>query len=122
MKAKSSLFLFVSVLAAWAGVFAAQAGELTSTFSLETTKVLPAGIRNPRYIEVFTGIDGKYSGLGQGEALGQPLFRPVTWNLVLKTQDDDGKRATVAGLVQANGLQGENAGTTTGSVTTFADI
>jgi hypothetical protein len=100
----------------------ALAGELASPFALETTKVLPPGVRNPRFINVYTGIDEKFSGLGQAEQLGQPLYRPVTWNLVLKTQDDDAKRATVMGLVQANGLEGKSPGHTTGSVSTFANI
>src|SRR3954471_14804434 len=91
----------------------AQAVDLASPFGLETTKVLPKGIRNPRFINVFTGIDEKYSGFGQSEPLGQPLFKTVTWDQVMLTQVDDGKRATVQGLIQANNLQNGSPGYTT---------
>ncbi len=112
---KTILFLMLLALPAFGG-------ELSSPFVLENTKVLPAGVRNPRFINVFSGIDGKYSGQGEAEPLGQPLFRPVTWGLMLKTQDDDAKRATVLGLVQANNLEADSPGHTTGSVSTFANI
>src|SRR4051812_31486051 len=91
----------------------AQAMDLGSPFTLETTKVLPPGIRNPRFINVFAGVGRKYSGLGQAEPPGTPLFRTVGWDPVMLTQVDDGKGGPVQGLIQANGLDGQSPGNTT---------
>lgn len=100
----------------------AHAVDLAAPFGLETTKVLPKGVGNPRFIDVFTGVDEKFNGLGNVEPLGQPLFKTVSWDQVMTTQVDDAKRATIQGLIQAGSLQGLSPGNTTGSVTTFANV
>jgi hypothetical protein len=100
----------------------AHAVDLSSPFGLETTKVLPKGIGNPRFIDITTGVDTKFNGLGLSEPLGAPLFKVVTWDQVMQTQVDDAKRATIQGVIQANGLQGLSPGNTTGSVSTFANV
>lgn len=122
MKRKLSFGLSVLVCALGAG--SALAGDLKSPFELETAAVLPKGVRNPRFKNLFMQVENRYNGVGQVEPLGQKLNKRVTWADILSSQDDDTKRATVKGLLSANSiaLDGEGPGQTTGVVNTYANV
>ncbi|MGK5084227.1 hypothetical protein WDW37_13105 [Bdellovibrionota bacterium FG-1] len=117
---------FQSVALAWVLTnfgLSAHAADLKTPFALETAATLPAGIRNPRFIDVFTSITSKFTDTGGTEPLGNPLNKVVTWNDVLNAQEDAAKRTNVAAILSKNGLRVEGSpGVTTGEVNTFADV
>ena len=104
-----------SLLATWA-----QAGDLRAPFDLESTSVLPKGIRNPRFKNVMSWMDEKYSGGGAAEPLGVKLNKTVTWDELVRNQKGD-DRVTLEGLLAA-GNYGSSAGRATGNVSTFAYV
>lgn len=101
----------------------ANAGDLKSPFSLETTATLPEGIGNPRLIDVFSSMTTRFNDGGYIEPLGNVLNKTVTWNDILNAQQDSTQRATLAGLLRATGVNAtDSPGSTTGVVNTFADV
>ena len=101
----------------------AVAGDLKTPISLENAATLPAGVRNPRFINVFAWVGTRFSDSGGTEPLGQALNKVVTWKDVLDAQKDSGKVENVGGLLSRYGIREDGSpGSTTGEVNTFADV
>lgn len=111
------------VLSAFAAS-SAQALDLRAPFELESTKVLPKKIRNPRFKNVFTSINGRFGGDGTEQPLGQRLNKTVSWNDVINAQPSQAEKDVVQGILADAGLTDLNAspGQTTGAVNTFAQV
>lgn len=102
---------------------AALAGDLKAPFDFETTAVLPAGVRNPRFKNLVTYMDTKFGGSGGAEPLGYKLNKVVSWQDVINGQKDDIQKAVVEGKVGSLGFDKNSAaGSTSGVVNTYANI
>lgn len=122
---KKQWFMFQTGLMLVAGVSpgAVMAGDLKTPIALENTATLPAGVRNPRFINVFAWVGTRFADDGGVEPLGQPLNKVVTWRDVLEAQKESGKLESVGGLLRSNRLTEDGSpGSTTGEVNTFADV
>lgn len=98
-------------------------GSLTAPFSLESTAVLPAGVRNPRYINVFMSMGQRFGENGQVEPLGERLNKSISWQDVLDAQEDDVQRALIRSTLNDNNLTFDGSpGYATGEVKTFVDV
>ncbi|MBL7717114.1 MAG: hypothetical protein JNL01_16745 [Bdellovibrionales bacterium] len=102
----------------------AMALDLRAPFELESTKVLPKKIRNPRFKNVFTSITGRFSGDGIEQPLGQRLNKTVSWNDVINAQPTQADKDSIVGILNDAGLTDLNAspGQTSGVVNTYAQV
>jgi hypothetical protein len=103
---------------------AAHAGDLKTPFVIENTAVLPKGIRNPRFIDVFTSADTRFGDGGEILPLAYRMNKNVSWNDVFAAQEDPQKKASVQGLLEKNGIDAATTspGSTSGQVNLFADV
>ncbi len=104
----------------------AEAGDLKTPFALEMTETLPKGVRNPRFINVITSVDTRFTDSGGTESLGNALNKFVTWQDMLReveAREGRDKRVLVEGLIDKNSEDlGEGPGSTSGEVNTFANV
>ena len=101
------------------------AADLKAPLEFETTKVLPKGVRNPRFKNVFMSIENRFNGVGQIEPLGVKLNKGVTWDALLDKQETDAKREKLKGLIGASDVSlasSSGPGSTTGVVNTLIDV
>jgi len=110
------------VIGSW-GAAITSAQDLRAPFELETARVLPKGVRNPRFKNIVTGIESRFSGGGIGEPLGQKLNKTVTWADAIAAQPTEAQKAEAQGSIQAAGVDGTvGPGRTTGDVAVAANI
>lgn len=106
----------------------AYAADLKAPFELETAQVLPSGVRNPRFKNLFMSVEDKFNGAGAVEPLGQKLNKRVSWGDILQTQATEFDRNMIRGVLadSDNGVSDPtdegSPGFTTGQVNTFADV
>lgn len=114
------ILIFVSVYS----LGSAFAADLKAPMELESAQVLPEGVRNPRFKNLFMSIDTRFNNLGQREPLGNKLNKEVTWGNLLTKQNSDADRQRLIGLLQASGIDPAvgGPGTTSGQVNTFVDV
>lgn len=99
------------------------AADLKGAFDFETTAVLPAGVRNPRFKNLVMFMDQKWGGNGGVEALGAKLNKNVSWRDVIDGQDDAQLKALTEGKVKSLGMSLDgSAGSTTGVVNTYVNV
>lgn len=112
--------VFAGVLTAGSAL----AADLKAPFELETSQVLPPGVRNPRIKNLFMSVENRFNGTGAAEPLGQKLNKVITWGDILAAQDTDDDRALVEGFLQKNGISPDRGGpgSSTGVVNTFASV
>ncbi len=116
-------FTIGTVMVALAATGSAMGADLKAPFELETTKVLPKGVRNPRFKNLFMDVTEKFNGLGQVEPLGQKLNKTVTWADIVSGQKTQLEKTQVLGTMQDLGFaETDSPGRTTGQVNTFADV
>ena len=97
--------------------------DLTAPFFLENAQVLPPGVRNPRYTNLFMSVESKFNGSGKVEPLGQPLSKTVTWNDVIASQKNDIEKNMIRSTVKGSQLSLDGSpGSTSGQVNTFVDV
>src|SRR4051794_32472647 len=80
---RSFLCLVGSVILSCMSASHAVALDLVTPFLLETAQVLPKGIRNPRFSNLFIAGDSRFTGAGGTEPLGNRLAKAVTWDDVI---------------------------------------
>ncbi len=116
------LFAIGAYGGAWGLAFAA---DLKAPMELETTQVLPKGVRNPRFKNLFMSIDSRWDGVGAEQELGSKLNKGVSWNaLIFSPQNSKQDQAKLMGLLKANGIndwQNDGPGFTTGKVSTYVN-
>lgn len=117
------LWMLACLVSALSSAFEpAHAADLKAPFELESSQVLPKGVRNPRYKNVFMSVEDRFSVAGPTEPLGYRLNKLVTWDDLVAAQKDDTMKANVRGVIKANQLESKNPGWTTGTVNTYADV
>ena len=96
--------------------------ELTAPFVLESTQVLPAGVRNPRFLNFFMSVESKFDRGGVSQPLGSPLNRVVRWNDIIRLETDETRKSMLGALVQRAHVDPNGGpGNTTGQVNSFLD-
>ncbi len=98
------------------------AADLKAPFEGETSKVLPKGIRNPRFKNLTMIVDDKFDSEGVAKPLGAKLNKTVSWQDLKDAQPTVEDKAKIDGIVQAAGIQGVGPGATTGAVKTAANV
>lgn len=100
---------------------AVHAADLKAPMELESAQVLPAGVRNPRFKNLFMSIDSRFNGLGHTEPLGNKLNKEVSWSNLIAKQETDADREKLLGLLKASGIDPAlgGPGVATGQVNTL---
>jgi len=97
-----------------------------AAFALETTKVLPKGVRNLNLRTVSTEFDRKSNASGTAEALGKPLAKDLTFERIAAGEEGFRETQFRAFLLSEGFNPDESAGTFTadlrGQVQVFAPI
>jgi hypothetical protein len=102
---------------------AAHAADLKAPFELETTKVLPKKVRNPRIKNLFMDVTSRYNGIGQLEPLGQKLNKVVTFNDLVESKSTQEDKDKVKGLYEGAGFAADQSpGSTSGVVNSYANV
>lgn len=117
------LNLMVLCAVAAACLNSAWALDLTAPFVLETSRTLPQGVKNPRFINVFMSIDSKFGTTGNVQPLAQPINRVVRWSDVIGLEKDTVKKLGIQAILQSAQLDPNGGpGSTTGQVNTFFNV
>ncbi|MEO5971075.1 MAG: hypothetical protein ABIQ95_14195 [Bdellovibrionia bacterium] len=115
-----SFCLAVSVLD---GVKEASALDLTAPFYLENPLVLPPGVRNPRFANIFMSVDSKFNGAGVSEPLGNPLNKRIKWSEIVDVQKRPSDRSMIRSALNDLGLDYDGSpGSSTGAVNTYFNV
>lgn len=110
-------------LAFGTGGRAANALDLRAPFTLENPQVLPSGVRNPRYLQVYMSVDERFGRAGESEPLAIRLNKAVTWNDVLESQSDESQKNLIRSILDDNGIAlGTSPGHVSGVVRSFVDL
>lgn len=97
--------------------------DLQAPFTLETSQVLPGGIRNPRFIDFSMTAGQRFRSDGSIEPLGALLNRPITWNDVFDSQDSKTTAKGIVDIIKKAGLDPTGiAGQATGVVNARIDV
>lgn len=107
------------------GGLEALAGDLKAPFNLDSAQVLPKGVRNPRFLNVWMDVQNRWDGAGGLVPLGSKLNKAVTGDTVIAGVAREGstKQASVSGLLRSAGLVGADVlGSTSGMVNSYADV
>ncbi len=91
------------VVIGWAAAPANAAG-LVAPFSLESTAVLPKGIRNFRISGFTAHATDKFEANGAIVPLAHDFNRPVTWNDLIDSRSDERERGFLRGGLKSQGL------------------
>lgn len=114
---------FVASLVFGLVTISSHAADLRAPFDFENTLVLPVGVRNPRFKNLFLYMDERYGGTGGIEPLGHKLNKNVSWRDVVDGQEDDTlKGITEAKLKQLGINLDESTGSTSGVVNTYVNV
>ncbi len=117
------IFLISQTLICGLIPWTAPAFELRDPIELETSMVLPRGVRNPRFKNMALDINNRYSNTGVATPLGQRLNKTVTWNDVISARDTEYDKQLIRSILQANNIDANGSpGSTTGEVNTHADV
>jgi hypothetical protein len=122
---KSSLYFlgFCLVVSILGDVNQCHALNLTSPFYLENPLVLPPGVKNPRFSNIFMTIDSKFNGVGEAEALGQPLNKRIRWNEIVEAQKRNADKSMVRAALNDKKLDFNGSpGFSTGVVNTYFNV
>src|SRR5690554_2887656 len=93
----------------------AEAGNLTAPFELETTAVLPSGVRNPRFKNIFMPLEQKYGADASVVPLGKPLNKVVTFQDLIDAQAKAEDKNLLQGSAASLGFSTKDSpGRTTG--------
>lgn len=117
------LVKFFACIALISGSQLVHALDLTSPVLLENTLVLPEGVRNPRFINVFMSMDARFNGVGTPEPLGNPINRVVRWGDLIQLQASEVDRGAIRSTLSDAGLDPNGSpGNTVGMVNTFFNV
>ena len=102
----------------------AHAEDLKTPIELESTQVLPRGVRNPRLKNLIMFIDSRYGANGAVEPLGNQLNQSVTWQTMIASQKTTDDQEMLKGLLLASHIgdwDKNGPGSTTGVVNTYVN-
>ena len=114
---RNSFALTVSVLLLVSPL--TQAGSLFVPFSLDSTEVLPKGVRNLAVLAFTTEITDGQNGFGTVQPIGGGFNKAVTWGDLIKAEKAGYDRNSLQGYVQSKGYaMGDVVGRAVGVVDT----
>ena len=94
-----------------------QAADLKPAFILNDARVLPSGVRNLSYKNLFLSADQKFGDSGYSVTLADPLFRQVTFRDILFGTKDPVERGSLEQVMMSMGAkESDTFGSTTGQV------
>jgi hypothetical protein len=94
-------------------------GDLGAPFSLDSSAVLPKGIRNVRLTTLTTAVDNQYNAQGNVQPLGASINKAITFKRLTGSVDNLSERAALEGTIEGMGYSLEDeAGHTFGEVNT----
>ncbi len=100
-------------------IFQAQAGSLFVPFTLDSTEVLPKGVRNLAIAGFTTQITDGQNGFGTVQPIGGGLNKSVTWGDLIRAQKSGYDRNSLQGYVESKGYSmGDVVGRSSGAVDT----
>lgn len=103
--------------------YIANASGLAAPFETENASVLPPSIRNPRFKNVNTWVENKYSSTGKVEGLGDKLNKSVVWDNIIAEQKTETVKNTLKGTLETQNLATTDAvGNITGAVNAYANV
>jgi hypothetical protein len=121
-----------ALMAASAFPLSVMGGDLKAPFELESTKVLPENVRNPRFKSIYMSVANKFDGVGQTQELGFKLNKVVSWQDIKDAQSSIEKKTVIDGVLKDPYSDGNTTspaidpngspGATTGKVQTFANV
>ncbi len=96
---------------------AAFAQDVRAPFDLETARVLPKGIRNPRIKTVFTNIDDRFDAQGIAQPISAKLNKTVLFSDVIAARGTEEEKNILRGLLANAGLsESDSPGFTSGDI------
>ncbi len=114
------LFLVASI---FGGVKEAHALNLSSPFYLENPLLLPPGVKNPRFTNIFMSVDSKFNGSGDVTPLGERLNKEIKWSEIVDAQKRHSEKSMVRSVLNDLGLNYDGSpGNATGVVNTFFNV
>ena len=99
------------------GAITAQAAGLNTPFSLNTTQVLPKGIRSLNVSGINTTVDTWYDDTGVGAGVAQPFNQKLSYGRLLKAENDKELKLNVEAQLRNLGVPLDNL-----AGSSFADI
>jgi hypothetical protein len=92
------------------------ASDIATTVMLESTAVLPKGVRNFSYKGITGKATDRYNNAGEVKILADPFFKKVTFGDVVTGKDEPEKRGLLEGLLKDKKFdEGQEVGQTTGN-------
>ena len=83
--------------------------KFSSAYALENTKVLPKGRKFVTLRMVDTDISSKTDSDGNAQPISQPLQKDLTFQKVLKSENDPIKKSLIQAFLQSNNFNEEEA-------------
>jgi hypothetical protein len=94
-------FLWLSLLL-WASF--SWAGGLTTPFGINTTQVLPKGVRSVSVSGVNTTVDTWYNNVGMVTGVAEPMNQALTYSRLLQAENDENLRLNVESQLRSQGV------------------
>lgn len=110
MKVLLFVILCLSPLGAWAA-------GLSTPFSLNTTQVLPQGVRSVNVSGISTTVDGWYNDVGFGTGVAEPFNQQLSYGRLLKAENSEDLKMNIEAQ-----LRNKNVPLTNIAGSSFADI
>ena len=100
------------------------AGNLKAPVTYPSAKVLPRGVRNLRYMGVFTGANSKFSNSHESIDTGNAFVSKVTWNNLISSKATATEQAELQGYLLSKGVGDFNqqVGETSGALDVDATV
>ncbi len=89
--------LFFSSSLAWAG-------GLTTPFSINTTQVLPKGVRSFQVSGITTQVDGWHNDTGINSGVAEPFNQQLSYGRLLKAESDENLKLNVESQLRNKGV------------------
>lgn len=116
MKIHAFLLVILCPILSWAG-------GLTVPFYLNTTQVLPKGVRSLRYAGVVTTVDGWYNSTGASSGIAQPFNQQLSYSRLLKSESNENLKLNVESQLKNKGVDlNAIAGSSTADINTQVQV
>lgn len=101
------------------------ASSLKAPFSVETASVIPKGVRNVRYLGLYTSPTEKFDNNGQTVPLGNAFNTSINMQKLIDSKNTEAEKAAFRAYLSGKGLStdpGETVGQTTGEVNVAVQV
>ena len=97
MRLLTFLCVFLSSTLSWAG-------GLAAPFSINTTQVLPKGVRSVRVGGLTTTVDGWYNDNGYSTGVAEPFNQQLSYGRLMKAENDEDLKLNVESQLRNKGV------------------